>query len=190
MSAPLPNALRTRFQRYIEEGLSGRAAAMRLKLSAATGAWWARLIRTRGHAHPAPQGRPLGRGKLAPFKAFFEELVTQDPDITLFELRTLWRWRKVSKFTIPPLPRCCHGSASPIKKSLVASERGRARVRQTRYNWLTRRLPAMRRQPERLVMRRPSRRTLPACVVALPAVSGSPWTRPSDTGTARHSSQD
>ena len=79
MSAPLPNALRTRFQRYIEEGLSGRAAAMRLKLSPATGARWARLIRTRGHAHPAPQGRPLGRGK--------EELVTQDPDITLFELR-------------------------------------------------------------------------------------------------------
>jgi hypothetical protein len=33
MSAPLPNALRTRFQRYIEEGLSGRAAAMRLKVS-------------------------------------------------------------------------------------------------------------------------------------------------------------
>ena len=99
MSAPLPNALRTRFQRYIEEGLSGRAAAMRLKVSAATGARWAQLIRTRGHAHPAPQGRPLGRGKLAPFQAFFEELVTQDPDIT-----------------IPPLPRCCHGSASPIKK--------------------------------------------------------------------------
>ena len=29
---------------------------------------------------------------------------------------TPWRWRKVWKFTIPPLPRCCHGSASPIKK--------------------------------------------------------------------------
>lgn len=87
MSAPLPNALRTRFQRYIEEGLSGRAAAMRLKLSPATGARWAQLIRMRGHAHPAPQGRPRGRGKLAPFQAFFEELVTQDPDITLFELR-------------------------------------------------------------------------------------------------------
>ena len=87
MSAPLPNALRTRFQRYIEEGLSGRAAAMRLKVSPATGARWAQLIRTRGHAHPAPQGRPLGRGKLAPYQAFFEELVTQDPDITLFELR-------------------------------------------------------------------------------------------------------
>jgi len=36
---------------------------------------------------PAPQGRPRGRGKLAPHQAFFEELVAQDPDITLYELR-------------------------------------------------------------------------------------------------------
>lgn len=87
MSAPLPTALRGRFQRYIEEGLSGRAAAFRLKLSPATGARWALAVRTRGHAEPAPQGRPRGRGKLAPYQPFFEELIAQDPDITLFELR-------------------------------------------------------------------------------------------------------
>ncbi|QBY00384.1 hypothetical protein E2K80_06205 [Rhodophyticola sp. CCM32] len=40
MSAPLPDALRARFQKLIEEGLSGRAAALRLKLSLATGARW------------------------------------------------------------------------------------------------------------------------------------------------------
>ena len=64
MSAPLPSALRTRFQRYIEEGLSGRAAALRLKLSPATDARWARQVRTKGHAEPAPQGlnRPLFAG--------------------------------------------------------------------------------------------------------------------------------
>jgi transposase len=86
MSAPLPSALRIRFQRYIEEGLSGRAAAARLRVSPATGARWARRIRTRGHAEPAVQGRPPGSGKLAPHRAFIEELVAQDPDITLFEL--------------------------------------------------------------------------------------------------------
>ena len=37
MSAPLPDALRARFQQLIEEGLSGRAAALRLKLSPARG---------------------------------------------------------------------------------------------------------------------------------------------------------
>jgi transposase len=87
MSAPLPAALRERFRQYIDEGLSGRAAATRLKVSAATGARWARSIRLRGHADPAPQGRPRGNGKLAPYSTFLEELVAQDPDITLYELR-------------------------------------------------------------------------------------------------------
>ena len=87
MSAPLPSALRLRFQNYIEEGLSGRAAAGRLKVSPATGARWARQIRTRGHAEAAVQGRPPGSGKLAPHQGFIEELVAQDPDITLYELR-------------------------------------------------------------------------------------------------------
>jgi transposase len=58
MSAPLPDALRARFQRYIEEGLSGRVAALRLKLSPATGARWALAIRRTGRAEAAPQGRP------------------------------------------------------------------------------------------------------------------------------------
>ena len=86
MSAPLPKALRMRFQRYIEEGFSGRAAAFRLKLSPATGARLARQVRTNGHTKPAPQGPPRGRGKLAPHRAFLEELVGQVPDITIFEL--------------------------------------------------------------------------------------------------------
>lgn len=30
---------------------------------------------------------PPWTGKLAPYRAFFEKLVVQDPDITLFELR-------------------------------------------------------------------------------------------------------
>ncbi len=63
MSAPLPAALRTRFQRLIEEGLSGRAAALRLKVSPATGARWAHQERTKGHVEPAPQGPAAGQGK-------------------------------------------------------------------------------------------------------------------------------
>ena len=86
MSAPLPSALRVRFQRYIEEGLSGRAAAARLKLSPASVARCARLVRTIGDARAAPQGRPRGHGKLAPHRGFFEELLKQDADMTLIEL--------------------------------------------------------------------------------------------------------
>ena len=86
MSAPLPDALRARFQNLIEEGLSGRAAALRLKLSPATGARWAFSIRHTGRAHAAPQGRPKGKGKLDPHRTFFAEIIAQDGDITMPEL--------------------------------------------------------------------------------------------------------
>lgn len=56
MSASLPLALRARFQKYIEEGLSGRAAALRLKVSPTTDARWARQVRIKGNAEPAPFG--------------------------------------------------------------------------------------------------------------------------------------
>jgi len=86
MSAPLPEALRARFQKLIEEGLSGRAAALRLKLSPATGARWSLAIRRTGQAEPAPQGRPPGSGKLDPHRSFLIELIDQDGDMTMPEL--------------------------------------------------------------------------------------------------------
>lgn len=86
MSAPLPDALRVRFQRLIEEGLSGRAAALRLKVSPATGARWAFSIPRTGQARVAPQGRPKRQGKLDPHRAFFAEIIAQDGDITMPEL--------------------------------------------------------------------------------------------------------
>lgn len=86
MSAPLPDALRARFQKLIEEGLSGRAAALRLKLSPATGARWGLAIRHTGQARAARQGRPRGKGKLDPHRSFFAEIIAQDGDITMPEL--------------------------------------------------------------------------------------------------------
>ena len=86
MSAPLPYALRARFQRYSEEGLSGMAAALRLKLAPATGARWALAIRRTGRAEAAPQGRPRGKGKLDPHCALFAEIIALDGDVTMPEL--------------------------------------------------------------------------------------------------------
>ena len=86
MSAPLPDALRARFRKVIEEGLSGRAAALRRQLSAATGARWGLAIRRTGQARAAPQGRPKGKGKLDPHRNFFAEIISQDGDITMPEL--------------------------------------------------------------------------------------------------------
>ena len=86
MSAPLPYALRARFQRYSEEGLSGMAAALRLKISPAIGARWALAIRRPGRAEAAPQGRPRGKGKLDPHCALFAEIIALDGDVTMPEL--------------------------------------------------------------------------------------------------------
>ena len=59
---------------------------MRLKLSPATGARCSLSIRRTGQARAAPQGRPKGKGKLDPHRAFFLEIIAQDGDITMPEL--------------------------------------------------------------------------------------------------------
>lgn len=86
MSALLPDALRARFQRYIKEAFSGHAAALRLKLSFATGARWALEIRRTGQAKAVPQVRPKGKGKLDRYRSFFAGIIEQDGDITMSEL--------------------------------------------------------------------------------------------------------
>lgn len=58
---------------------------------------------------------------------------------------------KVCACTIPPSPCCCSILVLLIKKSLVASERRKANVRQRLVDWLANRLPAMREQPWRPV---------------------------------------
>ena len=87
MPAPLSQDIRRRFRCCIEEGLSGREAARRLMISAATGSRLAGKVRRGESLAPAKCGRPAGRGKLAPHNGFLLEMVGQDPDITLFELR-------------------------------------------------------------------------------------------------------
>ena len=86
MSAPLPDALRARFQKLVEEWLSGRAAALRLNLSPATGSRWGLATRRTGEARAAPQGRPRGKGKLDPHRSVLIELIEQDGDMTMPEL--------------------------------------------------------------------------------------------------------
>lgn len=86
MSAPLPDAFRARFQKLVEEGLSGRAAALGFELSPATGARWGLAIRRTGQARAAPQDRPKGKGKLDPHRSFFAEVIEQDGGITMPEL--------------------------------------------------------------------------------------------------------
>ena len=87
MPAPLSLDIRCRFQRCIEDGLSGREAARRLMISPATGARLAKRVRSGAPITPAKCGRPAGWGKLGACKDFLLEVVGQDPDITLRELQ-------------------------------------------------------------------------------------------------------
>lgn len=87
MPQPLSADLRRRFQAYLAEGLSGREAARRLRISAATASRLGRRIARGEPLEARRSGGSRGRGKLAPHMDFLTELVTQDPDITLYELR-------------------------------------------------------------------------------------------------------
>jgi len=87
MPAPLSLDLRRRFRQAIEAGLSGREAARRLMISAATGARLAGKVRRGEPLAPIKCGRPPGSGKLGLHHAFLLELVEQDSDITMRELQ-------------------------------------------------------------------------------------------------------
>ena len=148
MPAPLPSALRARFEEYIAEGLSGRAAAARLKLSAATGVRWKRKLHETGAIEPAPRGRPRGYGKRAPHQAFLEELVAQDGDITLPELAGALEMATGVVAHAASIGRFLRKLGDTYKKSLVAAERLRSRVKRLRQGWFKHRMPAILARPQ------------------------------------------
>ena len=86
MPAPLSKDIRDRFALLIERGYSGRAAARQLCLSPSTDTRYIRAIREGRGLEPAPAGGRLGTGKVARHRALFEELLAQDPDMTLREM--------------------------------------------------------------------------------------------------------
>ena len=87
MPAPLSLDIRHRFQRLIKKGVSGREAGRRLLISAASASRLGNKIANGEDLTPKPSGGRKGGGKLAGHHDFLIELVEQDPDITLFELR-------------------------------------------------------------------------------------------------------
>ena len=87
MGKPYSSDLRERICAYIGKGNSARSAGRLFGVSAATAVPFAAEHRDHGEAVPKPQGRPTGQfGKLAPYRAFLQEIVQAEPDITLKEL--------------------------------------------------------------------------------------------------------
>jgi hypothetical protein len=130
MSSALSSELRTRFREYIEEGLSGRAAAARLKLSAATGVRWQRKWRETGAISPDVQGRPPGHGKLAAHQGLLEELVHRT--VTSLCLNSQGPWRPPP--ALSPMPHRSDGFCASLgipTKKVTVRDRTAARTGKT-----------------------------------------------------------
>jgi transposase len=80
--------LRERVAQHVAEGGSRREAGRRFGVSASTAVRIAASQAVRGTLEPRRQGRPPGKGKLAPYMDFLAELVDAVPDITMPELAT------------------------------------------------------------------------------------------------------
>ena len=126
----MPNALsadvRSRFEILYREGLSGREAGRRLIISAASASRLAQRIKRGSGLEPAVNPRKTGKGKLAPYSDFFVELVEQDPDITLAELKATLQHAHCVCASISGIDQALRrlGYQSPVA---VASQRKRAR---------------------------------------------------------------
>lgn len=134
MSAALPSELQARFRDCIEEGLSARAAAARLKLPAATGVRWQRKLRRTGAIAPEVPWHPFGRSRFSAHRAFLEELVSQDGDITLPELAGALKAATEVGAHSASIGCFLRKLGYKYKKSLVAAERLRARLHHLRQD--------------------------------------------------------
>ena len=86
MPAPYSQDLRERVIGFMALGGSARAAAGRFNVSVSSAIRWARRWRTEGHARPRAMGGDR-RSRLSEHRARVLQLMAQQPDLTLQEIR-------------------------------------------------------------------------------------------------------
>ena len=151
MGKPLSIDLRERVLAFVETGYSRRAAGRHFDVSASFVMKFMARVRVTGSIEPARQGRPPGKGKLAPFALFLGTRVDAEPDITMPELAGALFEAHGIRVSPAALSRFLIREGYSYKKTLIATERGRQEVRRERDAWVTRRQPWMRLEPHRLV---------------------------------------
>ena len=87
MPAPYSQDLRERVIGFMALGGSARAAATRFEVSISSVIRWAQRWRAEGHARPRPMGGDR-RSRLSEHGAKVLQLVAQEPDLTLREIRS------------------------------------------------------------------------------------------------------
>ena len=126
------------------------AAGKMLLLSPATAARWGKQVRDGDPLEPLPSVPRKRSGKLEPFVAFFVELIEQDPDITLVELRAALLAAHHMRCSTSGIDALLRRHGYTYKNGLIARERSKPAVRKARHD-RSRRQKAMRRQPQRLI---------------------------------------
>jgi len=87
MPAPYSQDLRQRVIGFMALGGSARTAAVRFEVSASSASRWAQRWRAEGQARPRPMGGDR-RSRLGAHGAKVLQLVAQQPDLTLQEIRS------------------------------------------------------------------------------------------------------
>jgi len=87
MPAPYSQDLRERVIGFMALGGSARAAATRFEISISSAIRWAQRWRAEGHARPRAMGGDR-RSRLSEHGARVLQLVAQQPDLTLREIRS------------------------------------------------------------------------------------------------------
>ena len=151
MGKSVSNDLGHRMVRGIASGKSRRAVAAQFEVAPSTAVRVQARYETTGSVEPAKQGRPKGSGKLGPVQDAIIAKVEVQPDITMPDLAACLEAEHGVTADPSNLSKllCRHGFS--YKKTLLASEKERADVKQARRAWIERRQPFMRRQPGRLV---------------------------------------
>jgi len=113
MPAPYSGDLRDRVAAAVAAGASARSAAGRFGVSVSTALRWAQRWRAEGHAAPRAMGGDH-RSRLLEHRTAVVELVAQQPDLTLQEIRgalaaghgisvgltSLWRFLRAQNITL------------------------------------------------------------------------------------------
>jgi transposase len=147
MPAPYSQDLRERVIGFMALGGSVRAAAIRFDVSVSSATRWAQRWRAEGHARPRAMGGDR-RSRLGEHGAKVLQLVAQQPDLTLQEIRsalaacgitvglsTVYRFLGAHKLTLKkrpstqpsrtarmsPRPDACSSAASPLSTPIAWS---------------------------------------------------------------------
>jgi transposase len=87
MAAPYSQDLRERVIGFMALGGSARAAATRFDVSVSSASRWVQRWRAEGHARPRAMGGDR-RSRLSEHRARVLQLIAQQPDLTLHEIRS------------------------------------------------------------------------------------------------------